>query len=101
MAETLTGKQTRQLRAMANQLKANLIIGKEGVTSGVAKQADDSLEAHELIKCSVLDGCGAPVRSVADELAERVDASVVQVIGRKFVLYRETGRKDVEKIKLA
>ncbi|NGM17912.1 ribosome assembly RNA-binding protein YhbY [Eggerthellaceae bacterium zg-887] len=96
----LNGKQIRQLRSMANTLKANLIIGKAGVTDGTAKQVDDDLEAHELVKCSVLDGCPVSTKDAAYELAQRVEADVVQVIGRKFVLYRETSREDVEKIEL-
>lgn len=96
----LTGKQIRQLRSMCNTLKATLIIGKEGVTAGTAKQASDALEAHELVKCSVLDGCGIPARDVAYDLAERLEAEVVQVIGRKFTLYRASSREDIEKIEL-
>lgn len=98
---TLSGKQIRQLRSMANTLKPLLIIGKGGVTDGVALQATEALEAHELLKCSVLDGCGILTQSVAYELAERVEADVVQVIGRKFTLYRESSREDIDKIVLA
>ncbi|WP_165055620.1 MULTISPECIES: YhbY family RNA-binding protein [unclassified Adlercreutzia] len=100
MAEPLTGKQIRQLRSMANTLKATLIIGKEGVGAGTAKQASEALEAHELIKCSVLDAACADTRDVANDLAARVDANVVQVIGHKFVLYRASSREDVEHIEL-
>ena len=93
---SLSGKQIRQLRSMANTLKPLLIIGK-----GVAVQAGEALEAHELVKCSVLEGCDVPAQSVAFELAERLEAEVVQVIGRKFTLYRESSREDIEKIVLA
>lgn len=97
---TLTGKQIRQLRSMCNTLKATLIIGKSGVTPATASQVSGDLEARELVKCSVLDGCPMPVRDVAYELAEMVDATVVQVIGRKFTLYRESSREDIDKIQL-
>ena len=40
------------------------------------------------------------VREAADELASRCHAEVVQIIGRKFSLYRETSRDDVKKIEL-
>lgn len=46
------------------------------------------------------DGSSLSVREAAEELAERCHAEVVQVIGRKFSLYRESSRKDIEKIKL-
>lgn len=97
----LSGKQTRQLRSLAHNLKPLLIIGKGGIAPGVIAQANDALEAHELIKCTVLDGCGCSAQSVAHELARAVEADVVQVIGHRFSLYRETSREDVEKIKLA
>lgn len=97
---SLSGKQIRQLRSMANTLKPLLIIGKGGVTDGVAVQAGEALEAHELVKCSVLEGCDVPAQSVAFELAERLEAEVVQVIGRKFTLYRESSREDIDKIVL-
>lgn len=97
---SLTGKQVRQLRSMANTLKPLLIIGKEGVTSKTAKQASEALEAHELIKCSVLDGACMDTVDAAHQLADLVDAEVVQVIGHKFVLFRESSREDIDKIEL-
>ena len=50
----ITGKQVRQLRSMANNLKPTVIVGKEGVTANILKQVNEGLEAHELIKVSVL-----------------------------------------------
>ena len=96
----LTGRQVRQLRSQAHHLNPVIIIGKSDVNEGTVQQANESLEAHELIKCSVLDGSSMTAREAADELAERCHAEVVQVIGRKFSLYRESHRENVEKIKL-
>ncbi len=96
----LTGRQVRQLRSLAHHLNPVIIIGKSDVNEGTVQQANESLEAHELIKCSVLDGSSMTAREAADELAERCHAEVVQVIGRKFSLYRESHRENVEKIKL-
>ena len=76
-------------------------LSKEGfINDGTVEQANEALEAHELIKCSVLDTSSLSAREAANELAERCHAEVVQVIGRKFSIYRETSRDDVEKIKL-
>lgn len=97
---TLKGKQVRQLRSLAHHLDPVVIIGKADVNEGTVDQANSALEAHELIKCSVLDSSSLDVRDAADELAQRCRAEVVQVIGRRFVLYRETTRDDVEKIQL-
>lgn len=96
----LTGKQVRQLRSLAHHLSPVIIIGKADVTNGTVEQANEALEAHELIKCSVLDTASMDVREAADELASRCHAEVVQIIGRKFSLYRETSRDDVKKIEL-
>ena len=90
----LTGKQVRQLRALAHHLNPVVLIGKADVTDAIAK------EAHELIKCGVQDGSLLSCREAADQLAERVGAEVVQVIGHRFSLYRASSRKDIEHIKL-
>lgn len=96
----LTGKQVRQLRALAHHLNPVVLIGKADVTDAIAKQAEEALDAHELIKCGVQDGSLLSCREAADQLAERVGAEVVQVIGHRFSLYRASSRKDIEHIKL-
>ena len=96
----LTGKHVRHLRSLAHHLNPSIIIGKADVNDGVVEQANAALEAHELIKYSVLDTSALDVREAAEELAERCHAEIVQVIGRKFSLYRESKRDDIEHIKL-
>ncbi len=96
----LVGRQIRQLRALAHHLDSVVSIGKAGVTQATAEQAGESLEAHELVKCSVLENSGLETKDAAYQLAELCGAEVVQVIGRKFTLYRETSREDIEKIQL-
>lgn len=96
----ITGKQVRQLRSMANTLKPSVIIGKEGVTVNVMKQVNEGLEAHELIKVSVLCDSGSQAAAAGQEVAEQAEAELIQVIGKRVVLYRETSREDVEKIQL-
>lgn len=96
----LAGRQVRQLRSLAHHLNPVIIIGKADITDGTVEQANECLEAHELIKCSVLESSSLTAREASQELAERCGAEVVQVIGHKFSIYRETSRTDVEKIKL-
>ena len=93
----ITGKQVRQLRSMANNLKPTVIVGKEGVTANILKQVNEGLEAHELIKVSVLCETGS---QAGREIADQAEAELVQVIGKRVVLYRETTRDDIEKIQL-
>ena len=84
----LTSKQRAQLRGMANAYETILLVGKLGVTDTVLKQADDALEARELIKGGILETCPTSVRETAEAIAAHTGADVVQVIGSKFILYR-------------
>lgn len=84
----MTSKQRAFLRGMANGYEVVLIIGKDGVTDNVLKQADEALEARELIKIKCLETVPAPVREVSTEIVSAVGGDVVQVIGSKAVLYR-------------
>ena len=93
MAE-LTSKQRAQLRAMANPLEPVIHIGKGDIGDNLIKQADEALEARELIKCRVLETSLLSAREAADALAPAVRAQVVQVIGTKFILFRPSHRKD-------
>ena len=90
----LTSKQRSQLRGLANGIDTILHVGKEGIGDNLVKQADDALEARELIKGRVLENSLLTSREAAEELARRTRSEVVQVIGSKFVLYRPTHRKD-------
>ena len=91
----LTSKQRAQLRALANSLEPIVHIGKDGLGDNLIKQANDALEARELIKCRVLDNnLEYDARSAAEALAAATRSQVVQVIGTKFVLYRPSHKKD-------
>ena len=92
--EDLTSKQRAQLRGLANGIDTILHVGKEGIGDNLVKQADDALEARELIKGRVLENSLLSAREAAEELAQRTRSQVVQVIGTKFVLYRPTHKKD-------
>ena len=94
----LTSKQRAQLRALANSIDTILQVGKDGIRENLVKQADDALEARELIKGRVLDNnIDYDARTAAEELARATRSEVVQVIGTKFVLYRESHSKPKEK----
>ncbi len=90
----LTSKQRAQLRALANAIDPVVIIGKDDVGENLIKQADDALEARELIKCRVLETSLLSPREAADALSKATRSEVVQVIGTKFILFRPTHRKD-------
>lgn len=90
----LTGKQRAQLRAMANTLDPVVHIGKGDLGENLITQANDALEARELIKCRVLETSEYTAREAAEALAQATRSEVVQVIGTKFVLYRQSHKKD-------
>jgi RNA-binding protein len=90
----LTSKQRAQLRGLANSIDTIVHIGKDGIGDNLVQQADEALEARELIKCRVLENSLLSAREACDELARRTRSEPVQVIGTKFVLYRESHRKD-------
>ena len=97
----LTSKQRAQLRGLANNIDTILHIGKDGIGDNLIRQADDALEARELIKGKVLENSMLSAREGAEELARATRSQVVQVIGTKFVLYRETHSKEkAKRIKL-
>ena len=90
----LTSKQRAYLRSLAVNEDTILMMGKSGMSPELAKQADDALEARELIKGKVLENSLLSSREAAEALAEATRSQVVQVIGTKFVLYRPTHKKD-------
>ena len=80
----LTSKQRAQLRAMANGLDVILTVGKDGIGDNLAR---------ELIKGKVLENSLLSAREACDELSKRTRSEQVQVIGNKFVLYRQSHKK--------
>ena len=96
----LTSKQRSQLRGLTNGIDTILIVGKDGIGDNLVKQADDALEARELIKGRVLENSLLTAREAAEELAVAARCEVVQVIGSKFVLYRMQHDKSKRKIEL-
>lgn len=88
------------MRGLANGIDTILQIGKEGIGENLIKQADDALEARELIKGRVLENSMLTAREACTELARRTRSEEVQVIGTKFVLYRRHYDKSKRKIEL-
>ncbi len=86
----LNSRQRAQLRGLANGFDTILQIGKSGIGEQTIKQIDDALEARELIKIRTLETCPLSSREAADTVAEKLGADVVQVIGTRIVLYRES-----------
>lgn len=89
----LTSKQRAYLRSLANTLEPIVHAGKGGISDAMIKQADDALTARELIKGKTLETAPETARETAERLAEAVNAQVVQVVGRVWVLYRKNEKE--------
>ena len=96
----LTSKQRAQLRGIANSIDTIVHIGKDGINDNLIKQASDALEAREIIKCKVLENSMLTAREACGQLAKLTRSEEVQVIGTKFVLYRQHYDKGKRKIEL-
>lgn len=94
----MTSKQRAYLKGLAMNIDPIFQIGKSSLTPEVTTAVSEALEARELIKISVLKNCIDDPRAIAEVLAERTGSSVVQVIGKKIVLYKES--KNKKKIQL-
>ena len=84
----MNSKQRAYLKGLAMKLDPIFQIGKGSLSPELTKAVDEALEARELIKISVLQNCLDDVRELAETLAGRTRSSVVQVIGKKIILYR-------------
>ena len=90
----LTSKQRAQLRALANGIDPIVIVGKDGLGDNLIAQLNDALEARDLVKGRVLETSPLTAREACEQLSKLTRSEPVQVIGSKFVLYRQSHRKD-------
>ena len=95
----MTTKQRAYLKGLAMTMNPIFQVGKNSMTPDFTKAVSEALEARELIKISVLKNCADDPNELADILAERTRSQVVQVIGKKIVLYKE-GKEKSKKIQL-
>ena len=94
----MTSKQRAYLKGLAMTMDPVFQIGKASLTPENTAAIDEALEARELIKITVLKNCLDDGRAIAEVLAERTRSEVVQVNGKKIVLYRPAKKKEKRKI---
>lgn len=94
----MTSKQRAYLKSLASTLDPIFQIGKSSLTPEVAEAVREAFNKKELIKVTILKNCLDDPREIAETLAARTQSQVVQVIGRKIVLYKES--KDYKRIHL-
>ncbi len=93
----MTTKQRAYLKGLAMNIEPIFQCGKNSLTPELISAVSEALEARELIKISVLKNCIDDPREIAQVMAERTRSQVVQVIGKKIVLYKE-GKDNKKKI---
>ncbi len=94
----LTSKQRSKLKSLAANITPIGQVGKDGIGENMLKSFSDCLEKRELIKINILENADGDPQELGRELAARLNAECVIVIGRKAVLYRKSDRKDIEHI---
>ena len=95
----MTTKQRAYLKSLAMTMEPIFQVGKNSITPELVGAVSEALAARELIKISVLKNCADDPKELAQLLAERTRSQVVQVIGKKIVLYKE-GKDKNKKIQL-
>ncbi len=94
----MTSKQRAYLKSLASSLNPIFQVGKSSLTPELTEAIGEAFNKNELIKVAVLKNCADDPNEIAQMVAERTHSQVVQVIGKKFVLYKPD--KDKPKILL-
>lgn len=94
----MTSKQRAYLKSLASNLNPVFQVGKSSLTPELTEAIGEAFNKNELIKVAVLKNCADDPTEIAQMVAERTHSQLVQVIGKKFVLYKPD--KDKSKIEL-
>ena len=94
----LTSKQRAYLKGLAMNMNPIFNIGKSSLTSEFTESINETFNNKELIKINVLKNCIDDPREIANVLAERTNSTIVQVIGKKIVLYKTARKEEDRKI---
>lgn len=86
----MTTKQRAYLKGLAMNIDPIYQIGKASITPEFTEGIIEALEARELIKISVLKNCADDTKELASILSDRTGSEVIQVIGKKIVLYKKS-----------
>ncbi len=84
----LTVEQRKYLKAQAHALKPVVMIGTQGLSEAVIKEAERAIAAHELIKIRVLGDERDAREAYLAQLCEVLNAAPVQHIGKLLLIYR-------------
>lgn len=85
---TLNAAERRALKARAHHLHPVVMVGDAGLTPSVLHEIDVNLKSHELIKIRVFGDDRAARAALVDDISVKLDAALVQHIGKILVIYR-------------
>lgn len=94
----MTSKERTRLRAQAMKIDSIFQIGKTGISPQQAEAVREALKARELVKINVLKNCDEDITTLARVLSERTGSEVVQVIGKKIILYKKNPKKEEKRV---
>lgn len=89
----ITSKQRAKLRGMANNSDPIVYIGKNGITNELIDSLRRALVARELVKCEILDNVPVNSKEAAANVSEILGCDIVQVIGKRFIVYKKNAKK--------
>ena len=84
----LTPAQRKEKRGEAHHLDPVVLIGDQGLTDAIFKEADLALKAHGLIKVRMFSDSRPDREAALAALADKLNAAPVQHIGKLLVLWR-------------
>ncbi len=96
IASTLTGKQKKFLKGLGHHLAPLVSIGKDGLTENVIKASKQELLTRELIKVKIANSSSINKQEAAELLPEATESTLVQLIGKTLLLYKENPKIDRE-----
>ncbi|MDK9707485.1 MAG: ribosome assembly RNA-binding protein YhbY [Desulforhopalus sp.] len=96
-APTLTARQKQFLKGLAHPLKPLVHIGKEGMSSAIIDTVKAELYNHELIKVKIGNNSGLERHATSQAITEQTESTMIQLIGKVFVLYKPNPEKSKEK----
>lgn len=89
----MTSKERSYLKSLASNVEPSFQVGKSSLTPEVTAAIAEAFNTKEIVKIAVLKNCFDDPKEIAAMVAERTHSEVVQVIGRKIVLYKENKDK--------
>jgi len=99
-ALTITPTQRKTLKGDAHNLNPVVMIGNDGLTPAVIKEAKLAISHHGLIKIRVFCDDREARVAIYEELCDKLDAAPVQHIGKLLVIWRPKDELEVESTKL-